>query len=64
MDAFNIKEVFEWTRYMNQEIVGWINTTLKDDGREGAFALLRFLATKYPDMRERLGVETQTEQLR
>lgn len=58
-----IKEIFEWTRYTNQEIVNWINTTLKDDGREGAFALLRFLAAKYPDLRERLGVETQVENL-
>lgn len=63
MDAFKIKEIFEWTKYVNQEIVGWINATLKDDGREGAFALLRFLAVKYPDMKERLGVETQVDNL-
>lgn len=63
MDAINIKHVFEWTRYTNKDIADWINANLADDGREGAFALLRFLATKYPDLNERLGVETQTENL-
>jgi len=55
-----IEETVVMTVYGNREIAEWINKTFEGKGfeREAAFATIRFLAEKYPELNSTLNVGT------
>lgn len=63
MTNIKFREVFELTTYGNKEVVDWINRTYEnyDLSREAAFATVRWLAKKFPEINKVLQVETTTE---
>lgn len=59
-----LREIFEFTTYGNQELCDFINQTYADYdlSREAAYATVRWLAKKYPEMNETLKVKTTSEE--
>ncbi len=64
MSDILLKEVLMITQYGNREVSDWINKTyeMKDLEREAAFATVKFLAEKYPDINKTLMVNTFIEE--
>ena len=64
MEGILLKEVLMITQYGNREVSDWINRTYAGKGfeREAAFATVKFLAEKYPDINKTLNVTTFIEE--
>jgi len=63
MDHIRLREVYEFTSYGNKEVCEWINKTYEhyDLLREAAFATVRWLSERYPELNTVLQVKTTSE---
>ena len=64
MDYIRLKEVYELTSYGNKEVCEWINKTWGhyDLLREAAYATVRWLGERYPELNTVLRVKTTREE--